>query len=115
MSIINAVVAILLAVLLVASGVGKLARAEAQLTTLRTVQFPEDKIWMLATAEIAGALGLAAGLLWWPLGIAAAMGVMGYFIGAIAAHLRKRDRNIAPASVLLAIAALALALRVLTI
>jgi hypothetical protein len=40
---------------------------------------------------------------------------MGYFIGAIAAHLRKRDRNIAPASVLLAIAALALALRILTI
>jgi hypothetical protein len=54
-------------------------------------------------------------LFWWPIGIAAAVGVVLYFAGAVGAHLRVKDRNFAPALVLFAVAVAALVLRSLTI
>ena len=36
----------------------------------------DDKVWLLAAAEIAGGVGLVIGLFWWPLGVAAAAGVI---------------------------------------
>jgi hypothetical protein len=55
-----------------------------------------------------------AGLFWWPIGVAAAAGVILYFLGAVGAHLRVRDPNFVPALVLLLAAVAALVLRALT-
>lgn len=74
------------------------------------VGFPENHVWLLAAAEIAGAAGVV-GLFWWPIAVAAATGVTSYFVGAIAAQLRVKDRNVASASVLLVAAGAVLVLR----
>jgi hypothetical protein len=108
-------VAIVFAVLLLFSAGGKLAKQEAQLKTLRTVGFPVDKIWLLASAEIAGAAGLIIGLFWWPLGVAAAIGLILYFVGATGSHLRVRDPAWPPPAVLLVVSVAALVLRLATV
>jgi hypothetical protein len=109
-----AIVSGLLAALLLVSARGKLVKDPAQMKTMSAVGFPEDKLWLLATAEIAGAVGIVAGLFWWPIGVAAAAGLILYFLGAIGAHLRVRDLKFAPALVLLLAAVAALVLRALT-
>ncbi|MFF0223310.1 DoxX family protein [Streptomyces sp. NPDC004629] len=109
------IVSILLAAVLTASARGKLLHDPKQMETMRKVGFPASKLWLLAGAELAGAAGLVMGLFWWPLGAAAAIGVMGYFVGAVASHLRVRDFEVGPSVVLLAVAAGALALRLLAV
>ncbi|WP_405063833.1 DoxX family protein [Kribbella sp. NBC_01505] len=108
------IVSVLLALTLLLSAGGKLAGQESQLATLRRVGFPPNLAWLLATTEVAGALGLLVGLIWPPLGVLAGLGIILYFLGAIASHLRIRDWHIAPPTVLLAIAAGTLALRYIT-
>jgi uncharacterized membrane protein YphA (DoxX/SURF4 family) len=110
----TAIVSGLLAAVLLLSGRGKLVKDPQQLKTMSTVGFPEDRLWLLAAAETAGAVGVVAGLFWWPIGVAAAAGVILYFLGAVGAHLRVRDLNFAPALVLLMAGVAALVLRVLT-
>ena len=110
----TAIVSGLLAAVLLLSGRGKLVKDPQQLKTMSTVGFPEDRLWLLAAAETAGAVGVVAGLFWWPIGVAAAAGVILYFLGAVGAHLRVRDLNFAPALVLLMASVAALVLRVLT-
>jgi hypothetical protein len=58
----------------------------------------------MAACEIAGSFGLLVGI-WWPtLGLAAGIGLMVYFVGAIVAHLRVGDLNgIGPAVFMLII------------
>lgn len=66
--------------------------------------------WMVPLGGLlaAGALGLLAGFAVPALGTAAAIGLILYFMCAVTAHLRVRDRQIAPAVffLLLAVAAL---------
>jgi hypothetical protein len=45
----------------------------------------------LAACEFAGAVGLLIGIFWWPLGIAAAIGLVLYFLGASFSHIRVKD------------------------
>lgn len=69
---------------------------------------------VLALLEVAGAVGLLAGIGLKPLGVAAGTGLVAYFIAAIASHLRKRDLvlgHIGPPVMMLAVATAALALR----
>jgi uncharacterized membrane protein YphA (DoxX/SURF4 family) len=113
MFIAAAIVSSLLAVALVASGRGKLVKDPRQLKIMATVGFPADKLWLLATAEIAGALGIVVGLFWWPIGVAAAIGVILYFIGAIGSHIRVKD-NFVSALVVLLVAVAVLVLRAST-
>ena len=70
---------------------------------------------LLEACEFAGALGLVVGI-WWPLiGIAAGIGLVLYFVGAVVSHLRVGDvKGIGSAIFMLMLAAGALALRVLT-
>jgi uncharacterized membrane protein YphA (DoxX/SURF4 family) len=114
MFIAAAIVSSLLAVVLVASARGKLVGESNVIEVMKTVQFPLDKLWLLAVAEIAGAIGLVAGLFWWPIGIAAAIGVILYFAGAVVSHLRVHDSKIAPPSGLLLFTVAALVLRAVT-
>lgn len=75
------------------------------------VGVPEAWLPRLASLKAAGAVGLLAGLAVPLLGVAAAIGVILYFIGAALTHLRVKDYAIAPAVVILLIAVVALVLR----
>jgi uncharacterized membrane protein YphA (DoxX/SURF4 family) len=107
------IVSSLLALALFASGLSKLRKDPKQLQIMEAVGFPKDKMWLLGVAEIAGTIGLVAGLFWWPIGIAAAIGVILYFIGAIISHLRVKEGFSTPLIVLL-VAVAALVLRATT-
>ena len=95
-------------------GGGKLVRAEFQMATLRKVGVADKMVPWLAVAEIAGGVGLLVGLWCWPIAVAAAVGLVLYFLGAVLAHLRVRDWNIGSGAVMLAIAIAVLVLRVVS-
>jgi DoxX-like family len=110
------VATVLVALLVAFSGFGKIRRDPRQLKVLHeTVGVPLNYIPLLAACEFAGALGLVAGI-WWPaLGIAAAIGLVLYVVGAVVSHLRVGDaKGIGPAVFMLVLAAGALAVRLLT-
>ncbi|GAA2642320.1 MULTISPECIES: DoxX family protein [Streptomyces] len=108
-----AVVGGLLALVLAASATFTLQRNEQVVAGIRKVQVPDSWLPGLAALKAAGALGLVAGLWVTPLGVAAAVGVTLYFVGAVISHLRVKDYELAPAAVLALVAAAALALRIL--
>ncbi|CAG6392371.1 hypothetical protein SCOCK_160154 [Actinacidiphila cocklensis] len=96
--------------------VADLARADFVLANSAEVGLPQSWLPRLATLKAAGAAGLAVGLLDGRftafVGIAAAIGLVLFFAGALAAHVRARVfRNIAfPGGYFaLAVASLALA------
>lgn len=69
---------------------------------------------VLALIETAGGVGVLAGIWLKPLGVAAAAGLVTYFLTAIASHLRVRDlgaEHVFPAVLLLVMSVAALALR----
>ena len=109
-----AIVSGLLAATLTTSAQRKLALDDAATEVMTRIAFPLDKVWLLAVAELAGAAGLLIGLFWWPIGVAAAIGSILYFLGAVAAHLRVHDTQVAPATVLLLLSIAALVLRATT-
>jgi hypothetical protein len=107
------VVSALLAAILATSAVRKLSHREEIVQTYVRVGVPRDKLDYLAFILLAGAAGLVLGLFWAPIGIAAGVGVVAYFVLAVAAHIRHRDqRHVATPLVieLLAVAALTLRL-----
>lgn len=78
---------------LVMSGLGKFRRDPYQVKVIHEVcRVPLAYFPLLGSLEFAGAAGLVAGLLWPWLGVAAAVGVVLYFVGAIVSHLRVGDR-----------------------
>lgn len=71
--------------------VADLARARFVLATSAAVAVPASWLPMLGALKAAGAAGLLIGLLGVrPLGIAAATGLVLFFAGAIATHVRAR-------------------------
>ncbi|MER6990692.1 DoxX family protein [Saccharopolyspora hirsuta] len=69
--------------------VADLAKAKFVLANSAAVQVPESWLPMLGSLKAAGALGLLLGLLGVPLiGVAAAVGLVLFFIGAVIAHVR---------------------------
>src|ERR1039458_10341320 len=90
------VVAILLAVGLVMSGGLKLARNPRIVEGIGGLGVPLSLFPVLAALEIAGAAGLIIGLRFAPLGIAAGIGVLVYFTGAVITHLRAKKKKKAP-------------------
>jgi uncharacterized membrane protein YphA (DoxX/SURF4 family) len=113
MSLAYVIIGIVLAVALVGSGMGKITKAKSIVDSITSLGVPPGLLPFLAACEIAGALGLIVGIWWRPLGIAAAVGVVLYFIGAVGAHLRKRDfKGIPGAGLLLVVSAVTLALAV---
>lgn len=110
MFIATLVLSILFALLLLFSAYGKLTHNPAQAETLEKVGATRI-VPILALLEIAGAAGLIIGLFWWPLGVAAAIGTLLYFLGAVIAHVRVRDTQIAPAAVFAVVSVAIIALR----
>ncbi|MER6945380.1 DoxX family protein [Nonomuraea sp. NPDC000554] len=105
------VVAILLALLLLGSGYAKLTRSKRIVDGLTGIGVPLGLFPFLAACEIAGAAGLLIGIWYAPLGIAAGVGLVVYFVGAVGTHLRKSDiKGMPNALVMLILAAAALTL-----
>ena len=104
-------VSVLLAALLVFTALRKLSHRPEVVATYVRVGVPEDRLDQLAWILLAGAAGLIAGLLWPPIGVAAGLGLVVYFLLAIGAHIRANDaRNLGAPVVmeLLAVASLVL-------
>jgi DoxX-like family len=111
------IVTILFAAIVAFSGVGKIRRDPRIVHVIcEVVGVPLKYLSPLAAAEFAGALGLVLGI-WWPsIGVAAGIGLVLYFVGAVVSHLRVGDfKGVGPAAFLLAVAVAVLALRVLTL
>ena len=109
-------ITILLAAMVAFSALGKLRRDPRILRIIHEViGVPLKYFPLLAACEFAGALGLVFGI-WWPsLGIAAGIGLVLYFVGAIVSHLRVGDvKGMGPAAFMLTASVVALALRILT-
>lgn len=109
-----AVLSVLLAAVLLESARGKLAGDRAQLETLDRIGVPRSLVPLLAWFQGAGGVGLLAGLLWWPLGVAGAVLAAGYFLGAVAAHLHRSDIRVVSRLVAVAGALLVMGLQVLS-
>ncbi len=115
MFIATVVVSVLLALAVIGSAGGKLSRQPKVIEMLMGLGVPESWIPRLAGAELAGGLGLLIGLAVAPIGIAAAVGLACYFVGAVIAHVRANDNQIAAPIVLAAMAVAALVLRIASI
>ncbi len=114
MFIAYAIVAIVLSLALLGSAAAKLTKHPKVAGTLEVVGVPPSRWPVLAGLEIAGAVGLVVGL-WAPaLGVAAGVGVVLYFLGAVVAHLRVDDSEIGPALALGLVAVAAVVLRLLS-
>ncbi len=110
-------ITVLFAAMTAFSGLGKIRRDPRIVHVIHEViGVPLKYFSLLAACEIAGALGLVLGI-WWPaMGVAASIGLVLYFVGAIVFHLRVGDvKGMGPAAFMLAVAVGTLALRILTL
>jgi DoxX-like family len=115
MFIAYAVVAILLALGLLGSAQAKLTKKPQIVEGFGKLGVPPSWFPALASAEIAGAVGLVVGLWVVALGIAASIGIILYFVGAVSTHLRAHDRRLAPPVLMGLIGVAALTLRILSL
>jgi hypothetical protein len=78
-------------VLNAAIGLADLRKARFVLATSAAVDIPPSWLPLLGALKLAGAAGLLAGLFGVrPIGLAAAIGLILFFVGAIVAHVRAR-------------------------
>ncbi len=73
------------------SAVSMFARAKWVVEPITEYGVPRSWWNLLGTAKAAGAVGLVAGLFWTPIGIAAAIGLVLYFTGALITVARARS------------------------
>jgi hypothetical protein len=71
--------------------VANLMRADWVKANSHAVGVPDSRLPFLGFVKGAAAVGLAVGLFWRPLGIAAAVGLVAFFVLATALHIRHRD------------------------
>jgi DoxX-like family len=111
-----ALVSSVLAALMSFAAVRKLSHRDDVVASYARVGVPEDRLNQLAVILLAGAAGLLGGLVWAPLGVAAATGTSAYFLVAIAAHVRHHDLEPIPTPIVMeALAIAALATRLATL
>src|SRR5262245_36244466 len=107
-----AIVSSLLAAVLAFSAIRKLSHRPEVVATYTKVGVPEDKLDHLALILLLGAAGLVVGLFWGAIGVAAAAGLVLYFLLAIGAHVHAHDAaNVATPAVIELMAVAALVLR----
>lgn len=104
------VLSLVLAAAMLGSGIQKLVRAPAMIENMRAVNVSVPQMTVLGVLEVAATVGLVVGLWWMPLAVAAAIGAVLYFGGAVVAHVRASDKNVVPAAVLLVLAVVTLVL-----
>jgi uncharacterized membrane protein YphA (DoxX/SURF4 family) len=116
MFVVTLILAIVLALAFGASGVGKLTGAKMAVDTAGQLNIAFSRYRLIGVPEVLAAIGLLVGLAVWPLGVAAAAGLVVLMIGAVIAHVRAHDKlaNSAPATVLGLLSLVELILRALT-
>lgn len=87
------VTSLLLAALVAAAAIRKLTHHPRVVESYRRAGVPESRLNYLAAILLAGATGLIFGIWWRPIGVAAAIGLVGYFIGAVVSHIRASDAS----------------------
>lgn len=113
MHIVTIVVSIVLALLMLVSGTLK-HRPNARILALAgAVHLTTGQLKVLGTLQIAATVGLVAGLWYPPFAIAAAIGLVGYFVGAVITHVRVGDPDVQPAVGFLLLSVVTLLLLVL--
>lgn len=105
------IVSMVLALVVAGSAFGKLTRQPMVVDMLTGLGVPRSWLPRLATAELAGGIGLVVGLAVSWVGVAAATALIVYFLGAIATHIRAHDKAVVPPTLLAGLAVVALALR----
>jgi alkanesulfonate monooxygenase SsuD/methylene tetrahydromethanopterin reductase-like flavin-dependent oxidoreductase (luciferase family) len=104
---------VVIALAMRASGLMKVARAPRVVTMMSAAGVTSAQLPLLGALQIAATVGLVAGI-WFPLlAIAAAIGLVLYFAGAIIAHVRVRDPAMQGAILFLVLAAVTLTLLIL--
>jgi hypothetical protein len=86
------------------SATADIVRYHEVLTNMARAGVPESWLTKLAILKAAGAVGLLVGFLVPPVGVAAAVGVILFFIGAIITHVRARWYSFSYPSVYLLLA-----------
>ena len=96
------------------SAVGKLTKRPDVTATLAKVGVTPAQMPLLAVLELLAALGLLVGIWTKAAGTAAAAGLVLYFLGAVAAHVRVKDtvKDLFPAALLTVISVATLLLEV---
>ena len=108
-------VTVLLAALFTFAGSIKLLGVAQSLATRDQLGVQPLQWRLIGACELAGVAGVLAGLVWPPIGIAAAIGLALLSVGAIAFHLRASDsaKDTAPAVMAVALAVAAAVLHTL--
>jgi uncharacterized membrane protein YbjE (DUF340 family) len=106
----NVIVSALLAALIAYAAVRKLSHRPEVVSSYARAGVSEESLDLLAATLLACATGLLLGLFWAPIGIAAAVAVVVYFLVAIAAHIRSDDLENVPTPIALEALAVAAAL-----
>ena len=88
MNVVFVVLSILLSVMLAGSAAVDFARVKMVAVNMAKVGVPESWMTMLGLLKAAGAVGLLVGFIVPPIGLAAAIGVVLFFVGAIVVHVR---------------------------
>ena len=116
MFVVCVIVSTVTAVALLASAAMKLTRHPVVVESVHeTCRVPLSYLPVLAALEVAAAVGIVIGLWWAPLGIAAAIGAVAYFVGAVLAHVRVGDvKGIGAPALPLLLAVATLVLRLVT-
>lgn len=89
------------------SATGKIKRIPGAVESLANAGVKPEQFNKLAVLELLGSAGLLVGIWIQPIGVAAALGIALYFIGAQTAHFRMKDsfQNMFPATFLFLISA----------
>jgi uncharacterized membrane protein YphA (DoxX/SURF4 family) len=90
---------VVLALIALVSAMGKLRKMPQVIESLTHVGLKSNQIQLLAVLEILGAIGLLIGIAYPLLVFVSAGALMLYFVGAVVAHLRVKDKfkDFAPA------------------
>jgi hypothetical protein len=117
MSVAYIVVAVVVAFMLAMSARQKVVRDPRAVEIIgHVVGIPLRYFAVLASLEIAGAIGLLIGIAVPALGVAAGIGLVCYFVGAVGSHVRVHDLetdHLFPAVLMLVVSGAVLALRLL--
>ncbi|PXX60850.1 DoxX-like protein [Nocardia tenerifensis] len=97
------ILSVLLAAAMLQSGAMKFVRPAWILKFSQAVHITTAQLTALGSLQIAATIGLVWGIWFPPFALAAAIGLVLYFVGAIVAHIRAGDRNILGATVFLAL------------
>ena len=109
------ILSVLLAAMFCVSAFFKITRRQPFVQVYAEIGVPERWLNALAAALLAGALGLLVGLWLAPIGIAAAIGLILYFIGGVGFHVKAKDWKNTPApTIILVLVIVVLVLRVAT-